>query len=135
MRSSARLRALVVSLAALGALLIVAPLASAAKYDVGVGDSELYPAAQSAPLRAVPSTAFIHPPKPIASYDGQIAAHRAVGQLPQRVIGGTGTKNHRSMTKVVRVAVAAAKRWKPVYSVSLVNEPDTAGVSVCGYAK
>src|SRR3954471_7609551 len=135
MRSSARLRALVVSLAALGALLIAAPLASAAKYDVGVGDSAVYPAAQSAPLRAVASRVVIDPSKPLASYDAQIAAHRAVGQLPQLVIGGTGTKNHRSMTKGVRVAVAAAKRWKPVYSVSLVNEPDTAGVSVCGYAK
>src|SRR3954462_925625 len=135
MRSSARLRALVVSLAALGALLIVAPLASAAKYDVGVGDSALYPAAQSAPLRAVASRVVIDPAKPLASYDAQIAAHRAVGQLPQLVVGGTGTKNHRSVTNVTRVAVAAAKRWKPVYSVSVVNEPDTAGVSVCGYAK
>ena len=35
----------------------------------------------------------------------------------------------------MKTAVAAAKRWKPVYSVSVVNEPDTAGVSVCGYAK
>jgi hypothetical protein len=135
MRSSARVRALVVSLAVLaGALLLAAPMASA-KYDVGVGDSSLYPAAQSAPLRAVASRVVIDPAKPLSSYDAQIAAHRAVGQLPQLVVGGTGTKNHRSMTKVTRVAVAAAKRWKPVYSVSVVNEPDTAGVSVCGYAK
>src|SRR3954462_6084191 len=135
MRSSARLRALVVSLAALGALLIVAPLASAAKYDVGVGDSALYPAAQSAPLRAVASRVVIDPAKPLAHYDAHIAAHRAVGQLPQIVVGGTGTKNHRSTKHVVATAVAAAKRWKPVYSVSVVNEPDTAGVSVCGDAK
>src|SRR3954468_23632443 len=135
MRSSARLRALVVSLAALGALLIVAPLASAAKYDVGVGDSAVYPAAESAPLRAVASRVVIDPSKPLSSYDAHIANHRAVGQLPQIVVGGTGTKNHRSTSKVVATAVAAAKRWKPVYSVSVVNEPDTAGVSVCGYAK
>src|SRR4051812_35525808 len=108
MRSSARLRALVVSLAALGALLIVAPLASAAKYDVGVGDSALYPAAQSAPPGAAGWRVVMDPTKPLASYDGQIGARRAVGQLPQLVIGGTGTKNHRSMTKFVRVAVAAA---------------------------
>src|SRR3954465_11441016 len=135
MRSSARLRALVVSLAALGALLIAAPMASAAKYDVGVGDSALYPAAQSAPLRAVASRVVIAPSKSLQRYDAQIAAHRAIGQLPQLVVGGTGTKRHRSTTNVVRVAVAAAKRWAPVYSVSVVNEPDTAGVSVCGYAK
>jgi hypothetical protein len=77
----------------------------------------------------------IDPSKPLSSYDAHIAAHRAVGQLPQLVIGGTGTKNHRTTTGVVATAVAAAKRWKPVYSVSVVNEPDTAGVSVCGYAK
>jgi hypothetical protein len=136
MRSPARVRALVAALAVLaGVLLLVAPLASAAKYDLGVGDSSLYPAAQSAPLRAAASRVVIDPSKPLSSYDAHIAAHRDVGQLPQLVVGGTGTKNHRSMTKVARVAVAAAKRWKPVYSVSVVNEPDTAGVSVCGYAK
>jgi hypothetical protein len=136
MRSPARVRALVLSLAVLtGVLLIAAPMASAAKYALGVGDSAVYPAAESAPLHAVASRVVIDPAKPLSSYDAHIAAHRAVGQLPQLVIGGTGTTNHRSTANVVRVAVAAAKRWKPVYSVSVVNEPDTAGVSVCGYAK
>jgi hypothetical protein len=136
MRSPARLRALVLSLAVLaGVLLVAAPMASAAKYDLGVGDSHLYPAAQSAPLRAVASRVVIDPAKPLSSYDAHIAAHRAVGQLPQLVIGGTGTKNHRSTKAIVAAALAAAKRWAPVYSVSVVNEPDTAGVSVCGYAK
>jgi len=136
MRSSARLRAIVLSLAVLsGALLIAAPMASAAKYQLGVGDSAIFPAAESAPLRAIASRVVIDPSKPLAYYDGHIAAHRAVGQLPQIVVGGTGTKNHRSTKHVVATAVAAAKRWKPVYSVSVVNEPDTAGVSVCGYAK
>jgi hypothetical protein len=136
MRSPARVRALVSSLAVLaGVLLLAAPMASAAKYAVGVGDSPIFPAAESAPLRAVASRVVIDPAKPLASYDTHIAAHRAIGQLPQLVIGGTGTKNHRSTAKIVATAVAAAKRWKPVYSVSVVNEPDTAGVSVCGYAK
>jgi hypothetical protein len=136
MRSPARLRALVAAVAVLaGVLLLAAPMASAKKYDLGVGDSPLYPAAQSAPLRAVASRVVIDPAKPLSSYDAQIAAHRAIGQQPQLVVGGTGTKNHRSMTKVTAVAVAAAKRWKPLYSMSVVNEPDTAGVSVCGYAK
>jgi hypothetical protein len=136
MRSSARLRAFVVTVAALAAaLLVAAPMASAAHYDVGVGDSALYPAAQSAALRAAASRVVIDPAKPLSSYDAQIAAHRAIGQQPQLVVGGTGTKNHRSLTKVTSVAVAAAKRWKPLYSMSVVNEPDTAGVSVCGYAK
>jgi hypothetical protein len=136
MRSPARVRALILNLAVLvGVMLIAAPMASAAKYTLGVGDSPIFPAAESAPLRAVASRVVIDPAKPLQSYDAHIAAHRAVGQLAQLVIGGTGTKNHRSTANVVRVAVAAAKRWKPVYSVSVVNEPDTAGVSVCGYAK
>ena len=131
-----RIRALALASAALaGLVLVAAPIASAAKYDVGIGDSPLYPAAQSAPLRAVANRVVIDPAKSLASYDAHIAAHRAVGQLPQIVVGGTGTKNHRSMSRVGATAVAAAKRWKPVYSVSVVNEPDTAGVSVCGYAK
>jgi len=130
-----RLRALVLASAVLALLVVGAPVASAARYDVGVGDSQLYPAAQSAPLRAVANRVVIDPAKSLASYDAHVAAHRAVGQLPQIVVGGTGTKNHRSTSRIVATAVAAAKRWKPVYSVSVVNEPDTAGVSVCGYAK
>ena len=135
MRSPARVRALLLLTAALAALMIVAPVASAATFDLGVGDSALYPAAQSAPLRGVANRVVIDPAEPLSSYDAQIADHRAVGQLPQIVVGGTGTKRHRSTTGVVATAVAAAERWAPVYSVSVVNEPDTAGVSVCGYAK
>jgi hypothetical protein len=136
MRSAARARALILALALLsGALLVAAPMAAAAKYDLGIGDSALYPAEQSAPLRAVASRVVIDPARKLSTYDGQIAAHRAVGQLPQLVVGGTGTRNHRSTKNVVRTAVAAAKRWAPVYSVAVVNEPDTAGVGVCAYAK
>jgi hypothetical protein len=136
MRSAARLRALLLACALLVcALVTAAPTAWAAKYDLGVGDSPLYPAAQSAPLRAVAARVVIDPAQPLSSYDAHIAAHRAIGQLPQIVVGGTGTRRHRSTAGVVRTAVAAAKRWAPVYSVSVVNEPDTAGVSVCGYAK
>jgi hypothetical protein len=136
MRRSARPRTLILAFAVVAAVLLVAaPMASAAKYALGVGDSPLYPAAESAPLHAVASRVVIDPAKPLHTYDAQIAAHRAIGQIPQLVIGGTGTKNHRSTKGVVATAVAAAKRWKPVYSVSVVNEPDTAGVSVCGYAK
>jgi len=135
MRSPARLRVIATLVAVLsGVLLVAAPVASA-KYDLGVGDSAHYPAAQSAPLRAAASRVVIDPAKPLAGYDAHIAAHRAVGQLPQLAIGGTGTKNHKSTSRIVATAVAAAKRWRPVYSVSVVNEPDTAGVSVCAYAK
>jgi hypothetical protein len=136
MRSPARLRALILTSAALlCALLVAAPMASAAKYDLGVGDSAIFPAEESAPLHAVASRVVIDPSLPLSHYDAHIAAHRAVGQLPQLVIGGTGTRRHRSTTGIVRTAVAAAKRWAPLYSMSVVNEPDTAGVSVCGYAK
>jgi hypothetical protein len=136
MRSAARARALILASAVVAAaLLVAAPMASAARYDLGVGDSPLFPAAESAPLHAAASRVVIDPAKPLSHYDTHIAAHRAVGQLPQIVVGGTGTKNHRSTSRVVRTAVAAARRWAPVYSVSVVNEPDTAGVSVCAYAK
>ena len=136
MRSPARLRAFVSAIAVLsGVLLLAAPMASAHTYDLGVGDNSLNPGSESVPLRAVASRVVIDPAKPLSRYDAHIAAHRAAGQLPQLVVGGTGTTNHRSTANVVAVAVAAAKRWKPVYSVSVVNEPDTAGVSVCGYAK
>ena len=130
-----RLRALVLASAVLAGLVMGGPSVASASYAVGVGDSAVYPAAQSAPLRAVANRVVIDPAKPLSSYDAHIAGHRAVGQLPQIVVGGTGTKNHRSTAHVVATAVAAAKRWKPLYSVSVVNEPDTAGVSVCGYAK
>jgi hypothetical protein len=136
MRSAARARALILASSIVAAaLLVAAPMASAARYVVGVGDSPMFPAAESAPLHATASRVVIDPAKPLSSYDTHIAAHRAVGQLPQIVVGGTGTKNHRSTNRVVGTAVAAARRWAPVYSVSVVNEPDTAGVSVCAYAK
>src|SRR3954465_3145944 len=113
MRSPARVRALALSLAVLtGVLLIAAPMASAAKYALGVGDSPIYPAAESAPLHAAASRVAIDPPKPLSHSAAHIAAPRAGGQLPQLVIGGTGTKNHRSTKGVVATAVAAAKRWK-----------------------
>src|SRR3954453_22324551 len=133
MRSPARVRALVLSLAVLtGLLVMAAPMASGAKYALGVGDSPIFPAAESAPLHAAASRVVIDPHKSLSSYDAHIAAHRAVGQLPQIVVGGTGTTRHRSTAGVVAAAVAAAKRWAPVYSVSVVNEPATAGGSVCG---
>ena len=136
MRSAARVRALILASAIVaGALLIAAPLASAARYDLGVGDSSLYPAAESAPLHAAASRVVIDPAKPLSHYDAHIAAHRAVGQLPQLVVGGTGTSEPPQHDGRRPTAVAAARRWAPVYSVSVVNEPDTAGVSVCAYAK
>jgi len=136
MRSAARARVLTLTFAILaGALMVAAPMASAAKYDLGVGDSAMFPAAESAGLHAVASRVVIDPALPLKFYDSHIAAHRAVGQLPQLVVGGTNTRNHRSTKGIVKAAVAAARRWAPVYSVSVVNEPDTAGVSACGYAK
>jgi hypothetical protein len=136
MRSDARARLLTLTFAILAcALMVAAPMASAAKYDLGVGDSPLYPAAETASLHAAASRVVIDPARPLTEYDAHIAAHRAIGQLPQLVIGGTGTSRHRSTKGIVRAAVAAARRWAPVYSVSVVNEPDTAGVTVCNYAK
>ena len=136
MRSAARVRALILASAIVaGALLIAAPLASAARYDLGVGDSALYPAAQSAPLHAAASRVVIDPSKPLSTTTpispptGRSASCRSSSSA------GPGRRTTAAPTGVVATAVAAAKRWKPVYSVSVVNEPDTAGVSVCGYAK
>src|ERR1700750_349478 len=114
MRSAVRVRALILASALVaGVLLIAAPLASAARYDLGVGDSPLFPAAESAPLHAAASRVVIDPARPLSQYDAHIAAHRAVGQLPQIAVGGTGTKNHRSTKNVVQTAGAAARRWAP----------------------
>src|SRR4051812_32851183 len=128
MRSPARVRALVSVFAVLlGVLLIAAPMASAAKYALGVGDSPIYPAAESAPLRAVASRVVIDPAKPLSHYDSHIAAHRAVGQLPQLVIGGARPKKHPRTKGGVAPPPPAAERREPGYNGSGVNEPDTAG--------
>src|ERR1700755_2325742 len=113
---SARLRPLILTCGALVAILLVAaPMASAAKYQLGIGDSPVFPAEESAPLHAVASRVVIDPATPLAPYHGQIPAPRAIGHPPQIVVGGTGTVHHKSTAKIVTTAVAAAKRWKPLY--------------------
>jgi len=133
MRPPSRTRALVLAVAL---LLGAAPAAASARaFDVGVGDSAQYPAEESAPLRAAAYRLVVDPAVPLSTYDAQIASHRAVGQLPQIVVGGIGTIHHTSADGVVATAVAAARRWAPVYSVSVVNEPNESGMPVCQYAR
>src|SRR3954465_12610604 len=92
MRSPARVRALALSLALLtGVLLIAAPMASAAKYALGIGDSPIFPAAESAPLHAVASRVVIAPapargPLPGRHRPGEAACElrRAHRRAPRR---------------------------------------------------
>lgn len=102
---------------------------------LGVGDGAQFDAAPSAALGAKAYRVVIDPDLPIESYDARIAAHRAVGQEPQLVIGGTGTLAHADSRGIVRAAVAAAKRWPSAYSISVVNEPNESGMGVCEYAR
>jgi len=104
-------------------------------YVLGAGDGAQYPAAPSAALGAKTYRVVIDPAQPLESYTPRILAHRAVGQEPQLVIGGTGTQNHASSRGVVRAAVAAAKRWPSAYSISVINEPNESGMGVCEYAR
>lgn len=109
--------------------------AEARTFTLGVGDAAQFDAAPSAELGAKTYRVVIDPALPVESYTPRILAHRAVGQEPQLVIGGTGTENHASSRGIVRAAVAAAKRWPSAYSISVVNEPNESGMSVCEYAR
>lgn len=121
--------------AVLSVLAVATDPPSAHAYTLGVGDGAQFPAQPSADLGAKTYRVVIDPDLPLESYTPRILAHRAVGQEPQLVIGGTGTKNHAGSRGIVRAAVAAAKRWPSAYSVSVVNEPNESGMSVCEYAR
>lgn len=117
---------------------ILAALASAAPasaWTLGVGDRADAPAAESAQLGARVYRVVIDPDLPLASYDARIVAHRAAGQEPQLVVGGTGTRNHASSRGVVRAAVAVAKRWPSAFSVGVINEPNESGMGLCEYER
>jgi len=119
------------------ATLCVLPLAfcqPAHAYTLGVGDRADADPHTTAALGAGVYRVVIDPDLPISSYDARIAAHRAVGQEPQLVIGGTGTKNHASAAGVVSTAVQAMRRWPYAYSISVINEPNLSGMSACEYA-
>jgi len=102
-------------------------------YVLGAGDGGQNPAGPSAALGATTYRVVIDPVLPLESYDARIAAHRAVGQEPQLVIGGTGTIDHDSSRGVVASAVAAAKRWPSAYAIGVINEPNESGMGVCEY--
>ena len=133
-----RIAAAAIALAA--AVMIYSVLAfcqasEASAYTLGVGDGAQFPAQPSADLGAKTYRVVIDPALPLEDYTPRILAHRAVGQEPQLVIGGTGTRNHASSRGLVRAAVEAANRWPSAYSVSVVNEPNESGMSVCEYAR
>lgn len=120
-------------LATLIAFLALAAPAQA--FVLGVGDGAQFPAQPSADLGATVYRVVIDPALGLESYDARINEHRAVGQRPQLVIGGTGTQHHKSTKGLVQAAVAASKRWPDAYSISVVNEPNESGMGVCEYAR
>lgn len=124
---------LTVALAAtLAALTLAAP---AHAFTLGIADRATAPVEPGQALGAKTYRLVIDPNLPLANYDARIAAHRAVGQEPQIVVGGTGTTGHKSSRGLMSTLVAAAKRWPYVYSVGVVNEPDLSGMGVCEYAR
>jgi hypothetical protein len=75
---------------------------------------------------------------PLESYAPRIEAFRAMGMRPQIVVDGTGTEvrgKHGRNWQTINYAVHAVKRWPDAYSVSVMNEPNMSGISVCQYAK
>lgn len=119
----------------LAAIVLLAVPTSASAWVLGAGDRADADPNVSAELGATAYRVVIDPSVPLESYDARIEAHRAVGQAPQLVIGGTGTIDHQSSRGVVRAAVAAAQRWPDAFSVSVVNEPNESGMGVCEYAR
>jgi len=126
-------------------LLVIALSASAINttvaqaYTLGAADSSSQAAPLAAQLGARTYRIVMDPSVPLDVYAPRVEAYRAAGMLPQIVVGGTGTtvrgKTTTEKWRIVNYAVHALQRWPDTYSVSVINEPDMAGVSVCQYAK
>lgn len=105
-------------------------------YTLGVADGTAVAAPFAKNLRAKTYRIVMDPAVPLDAYAERINAFRSLGMRPQFTIGGTGTtvrgKTRAEQTRIIRYALAAVRRWRDVYSVSVVNEPDLSGASVCG---
>lgn len=113
--------------------------APAHAYVLGAADSTTQAAPVAAQMGARTYRLVMDPSVPLDTYAPRIEAYRALGMRPQLVIGGTGTsvrgKTQAQKWQIVNYAIHAQKRWPDSYSVSVVNEPNLAGVSACQYAK
>jgi len=112
---------------------------AAQAYTLGAADGNPAAAPIAAHVGARTYRIVMDPNAPLDAYADRIEAFRAHGMRPQIVVGGTGTTVRGRTTvekwQIVNTAIHAFERWPDTYSVSVINEPDLAGVSACQYAK
>jgi len=131
--------ALVLTVAVIALATSAANATIADAYTLGAADGTTEAAPIAARLGARTYRVVMDPNVPLDAYAPRIQAYRAMGMRPQIAIGGTGTttrgrtRNGTVDWRAVNYAVHAAHRWPDAYSVSVVNEPDLSGISVCGY--
>src|SRR4051812_14230459 len=123
------------ALAVLLAVLIVPSSAHAYVLGAADGTAEAAPLAQQ--LGAKTYRLAAGSTLPLQTYAPRTEAYRAPGMRPQIVVDGTGTSvrgRYGKNWQTINYAVHAFKRWPDAYSVSVLNEPDLAGISACQYA-
>jgi hypothetical protein len=113
--------------------------ASAHAYTLGAADGTTEAAPLAQQLGARTYRIVLDPSTPLEHYAPRIDAYRAYGMRPQLVIGGTGTdvrgKTDSQGYWMTNYALKAFERWPDTYSISIQNEPDLSGSSVCQYAR
>jgi hypothetical protein len=124
------------ALAVLLAVLIVP--SSAHAYVLGAADGSPEAAPLARQMGAQTYRLVMDPSLPLDYYAPRVEAFRAQGMRPQIVVGGEGTTVRGRKVrdwKIINYAIKAYRRWPDAFSVSVVNEPDGSGASVCGYYK
>lgn len=107
-------------------------------YTLGAADSSTQAAPLAGQLGAHTYRVVMDSTVPLEAYAARIDAYRAYGMKPQLVIDGTGTSvrgRHGKNWQTINYAIHAFNRWPDAYSVSVMNEPNESGISVCQYAR
>lgn len=108
-------------------------------YTLGAADGSIEAAPFAEKLGATTYRIVIDPREGLEHYAPRIDAYQALGMRPQLVVGGTGTtvrgKTDEQGYWIINTALRAFRRWPDTYSISVVNEPDLAGIRVCQYAR
>jgi len=123
--------------AALVAILLL-PTTTAGAYVLGAADGTVEAAPIARQLGARTYRLIMDSTIPLETYAARVDAYRAEGMVPQIVVDGTGT-TVRGRTgqnwQTINYAIHAYQRWPDAYSVSVINEPNMAGLSACQYAR
>jgi len=120
------------------ATLLLLPTTTASAYVLGAADGNVDAAPIARQLGARTYRLIMDSTIPLEAYAPRVEAFRAQGMVPQIVVDGTGTtvrgKTGRNW-QTINYAIRAYQRWPDAYSVSVLNEPDLAGLSACQYAR